>query len=303
MRNLASVLDHLRGSVGISFSATSQFPAAELRAVARSAEALRYSCIWFGEGMAREAFVQAGILVAATSEIVVATGIAVAQARDPYAAAHAGRSLAEASGGRFVLGLGTSHRPNVERRGHRYEAPVDFMRDYLSHVHSAGELWAGPAAPSPPIVLGALRKGMLRLAATAADGAYTYFVPLEHTEQARAILGERFLAVSLPVVVAKSRDAARAQADVFCARMLAFENYRNNLLELGWAQSETCGPGSDRLFDALVAWGEPAELERRIRSCFSAGADHVVLNFLDSASPATLTARAELMSSATQLEG
>ncbi len=302
MRNLASVLDHLRGSVGISFSATSQFPAAELRAAARSAEALRYSCIWFGEGMAREAFVQAGILVAATSEIVVATGIAVAQARDPYAAAYAGRSLAEASGGRFVLGLGTSHRPNVERRGHRYEAPVDFMRDYLSHVHSAGELWAGPAAPSPPIVLGALRKGMLRLAATAADGAYTYFVPLEHTKQARAILGERFLAVSLPVVVARSRDAARAQADAFCARMLAFENYRNNLLELGWGQSETRGSGSDRLFDALVAWGEPAELRRRIRSCFSAGADHVVLNFLDSASPATLTARAELMSPATLLE-
>jgi probable F420-dependent oxidoreductase len=303
MRNLASVLDHLRGSVGISFSATSQFPAAELRAVARSAEALRYSCIWFGEGMAREAFVQAGILVAATSEIVVATGIAVVQARDPYAAAHAGRSLAEASGGRFVLGLGTSHRPNVERRGHRYEAPVDFMRDYLSHVHSAGELWAGPAAPSPPVVLGALRKGMLRLAATAADGAYTYFVPLEHTKQARAILGERFLAVSLPIVVARSRDAARAQADVFCARMLAFENYRNNLIDLGWAQSETRGSGSDRLFDALVAWGEPTELERRIRSCFNAGADHVVLNFLDSASPATLTARAELMSPATLLEG
>jgi probable F420-dependent oxidoreductase len=303
MRNLASVLDHLRGSVGISFSATSQFPASELRAVARSAEALRYSCIWFGEGMAREAFVQAGILVAATSEIVVATGIAVAQARDPYAAAHAGRSLAEASGGRFVLGLGTSHRPNVERRGHRYEAPVDFMRDYLSHVHSAGELWAGPAAPSPPVVLGALRKGMLRLAATAAGGAYTYFVPLEHTKQARAILGERFLAVSLPIVVARSRDAARAQADVFCARMLAFENYRNNLIELGWAQSETRGSGSDRLFDVLVAWGEPAELERRIRSCFNAGADHVVLNFLDSASPATLTARAELMSPATLLEG
>ena len=303
MSNLASVLDSLRGSVGISFSATSQFPAAEQRAAAQSAQALGYSCIWFGEGTAREAFVQAGILVAATSDIVIATGVAVAQARDPHAAAYAGRSLAEASCGRFVLGLGISHRPNVERRGHRYEAPVDFMRDYLSNVRSAGDLWAGPAAPSPPVVLGALRKGMLRLAATAADGAYTYFVPLEHTERARAILGERFLAVSLPVVVARSRDAARAQADVFCARMLAFENYRNNLLELGWDESETRGPGSDRLFDALVAWGEPAELERRIRSCFSAGADHVVLNFLDSASPATLTARAELMSPATLLDG
>jgi probable F420-dependent oxidoreductase len=229
--------------------------------------------------MAREAFAQGAIFLSATSRLVVASGIANIWARDPTAMAAGGRALAEAWPNRFILGLGVSHAPSVASRGHNYARPVSTMRDYLDRMAQAA--WRGPEAPLPPIVLAALGPRMVALAAERTAGAYPYFTTAEHIAQVREQLGpEPFLAADLPVVLAADRAEARAIGDVHTSLYLHTDNYRNNLLRVGWKPAHLEAPGSDELFDAVVAWGDVAAVRKRIAGLLTAGADQVVLNLI-----------------------
>src|SRR5437588_7958841 len=149
------------GRIGVFAGALSGLPAAVQREVAAEMERLGYGTLWYGESIGRETFVQAAIFLAATSRLVVASGIANIWARDPMAMAAGGRSLVEAWPGRFILGLGVSHAPMVARRGHRYDRPVSAMREYLERMREAA--WRGPDVGLPPIVLAALGPRMVAL--------------------------------------------------------------------------------------------------------------------------------------------
>lgn len=242
-------------------------------------EALGYGTAWYGEAIGREAFAHGGILLSAVDRLVVASGIANIWARDPQAMATGARALAEAWPNRFILGLGVSHAPLVERRGHRYERPVSAMRDYLDAMSRAA--WRGPDAPMPPTVLAALGPKMVELAAEKTAGDYTYFTTAEHVADVRRRMGPAaFLAADLPVVLASDRVAARSIADRHMSTYLSTANYRNNLLRMGWAEAELEPPGSDRLFDAIIAWGDVRDVRRRADALFAAGADQVVLNLI-----------------------
>src|ERR1041385_7087384 len=107
------------GSVGIWTTQFEHHPSVKVREAASELEDLGYGAIWFGEAVGREALTQAGLLLAATHRIVVATGIANIYARDPMAMASGQKTLAEAYPDRFVLGLGVSHVPLVERSEER----------------------------------------------------------------------------------------------------------------------------------------------------------------------------------------
>jgi probable F420-dependent oxidoreductase len=165
--------------------------AAEAADFAARIEELGYSMLWVPEAVGRDPFAMLGYLAARTSKLVLATGIANIYARDPMTMRAIQHTLAEASGGRFVLGLGVSHAPMVTGiRGHEYGKPVTTMRNYLDSMEKA--LYLGPKADQEaPIVIAALRQNMLRLAAEKASGAHPYFVPPEHTARAREILGPR----------------------------------------------------------------------------------------------------------------
>lgn len=242
-------------------------------------EQLGYSTLWYGESIGREAFAHGAILLAATNRIVVASGIANIWARDPQAMATGARALAEAWPNRFILGIGVSHAPMVERRGHQYERPVASMRAYLDDM--AKTIWRGPEAPMPPIVLAALGPRMVALAAERTAGDYTYFTTAEHVREVRGAMGpSAFLASDLPVVLATTRAEARAIGDRHMNVYLSTANYRNNLMRLGWPENELEPPGSDRLFDAVVAWGEIDQVRERVDALFAAGADQVVLNLI-----------------------
>lgn len=267
------------GRVGVFAGSLGVQPAAVQREVAAEMERLGYGTLWYGEAMAREAFVQGAIFLAATSRLVVASGIANIWARDPTAMAAGGRSLAEAWPDRFILGLGVSHAPMVARRGHHYDRPVSAMRGYLEHMREAP--WRGPDVALPPIVLAALGPRMVALAREQAGGAYPYFTTLDHVASIREQLGpEPFLATDLPVVLAPDRAAARAIGDRHTTVYLRTENYRNNLARLGWSERDLEPPGSDELFDAIVAWGGPDQVAGRMRALYEAGADQVVLNLV-----------------------
>jgi probable F420-dependent oxidoreductase len=151
------------------------------------------------------------------------------------------------------------------------------MRAYLDAMDAAD--YAGPRPPEPvPRVLAALRPPMLELAAERADGAHPYLVPVEHTARARGILGrDRLLAPELFVLLERDPATARALARSALAWYLTLPNYANNLRWLGFADEDLAHGGSDRLIDAVVAWGDEEAIRARVQEHLDAGADHVCL--------------------------
>lgn len=255
-------------------------PTPDLRRAVAAIEELGFGTVWIGEAVGREPFAACAIILAATRRITVATGIANIWVRDPVAMINGARTLAEAWPSRFVLGVGVSHPPLLQTRGHRYDRPLTAMRAYLDAMDKAP--YRGPAPnPPAPVLLAALGVKMLELARQRSAGAHPYCVPVEHTLEARRILGpDRLLTPEQAIVFAKDRDAARVPGDLYMRTYLSLQNYRQNLVRLDWPEDELVPPGSDRAFDALVAWGDEQEIARKVKRHFEAGADHVALNVL-----------------------
>jgi probable F420-dependent oxidoreductase len=269
------------GSVGIWTMQFEHHPAGKVREAASELEERGYGAIWFGEAAGREALTHAGLLLAATRRIVVATGIANIYARDPIAMASGQKTLAEAYPDRFVLGLGVSHVPLVEQlRGHQYDKPVPRMRAYLDAMDQAPYNSVAPTS-KPMRVLAALRPKMLELAAERADGALPYNVTPEHTARARKILGAgQYLCPEQAIVLETDPAKARKIGREFLELYLQLPNYTNNFLWLGFDENDFRNGGSDRLIDAMIAWGDLNAIRNRIREHHSAGADHVCIQVL-----------------------
>jgi probable F420-dependent oxidoreductase len=269
------------GSTGVWTTKLDALPAARAQETAAELEELGFAAIWFGESMGREAFTQAALLLAGTRQIVIATGIANIYGRDPVTTAAAQKTLAEAYPNRFLLGLGVSHIPLVEElRGHRYDKPVATMRRYLDAMDQAPYRGASPAT-KPLRILAALGPQMLRLAAERADGAHPYNTPPEHTAQAREVLGPEALLCPEQAVILETNPAkARAVARRFLALYLTLPNYTNNFLRLGFTESDFASGGSDKLIDAVIAWGDLKTVMKRVDQHLAAGADHVCIQVL-----------------------
>jgi probable F420-dependent oxidoreductase len=264
------------GRVGVWSFALQRLTALEAGGAMRAFEAADYSAVWMPESLgSKEVFAHAAILLGASERVIVAPGIASIYARDPMAMANGARSLAEAYPRRFVLGIGVSHAPSVAMRGSTYGKPVETMAAYLDGMAAAA--WAGPSLAEPvPLVLAALGPRMLELAAARADGAHPYFVPVEHTPVARAALGpEPCLAVEQTAVLSTDPDAARRIGRAFAKHYLALPNYANNLRRLGWSDEDIANDGSDRLIDAVIAWGDVDAIVARVKAHLDGGADHV----------------------------
>jgi len=264
------------GPVGVWTAAIGGESAATERDTAAEIEALGFAALWFGEApQNKEALVHAGILLSATSSLVVATGIANVYGRDPASMKLGSEALGDAHPRRFVLGMGVSHAPLVQLRGHDYGKPVSTMRAYLEAMDATPYAPPAPAQPVPRI-LAALRPRMLELSRDAADGALPYFVPVAHTARAREALGpDRLLATEQMVLLETDPDRAREIARRTTAVYLSLPNYANNLRDLGYADDELTDGGSDRLVDDIVAWGTPDDVRARIDAHLEAGADHV----------------------------
>ena len=156
------------GRVGIwTFSLDLQ-PAARAQEAAAELEALGYGAIWLPEALGREPFSSAGLLLAATTRIVLATGIANIWARDAMAMAAGQQTLTEAYPDRFLLGIGVSHAPLVGMRGHTYDKPLSAMRRYLDAMDSAPYLASAPTVP-PVRVIAALAPRCWRWRRSAAE--------------------------------------------------------------------------------------------------------------------------------------
>jgi probable F420-dependent oxidoreductase len=237
-------------------------------------EALGYGALWFPGGSGGAVLERAGALLEATERVVVATGILNVWMHEPADAAADHARLTGAHPGRFLLGIGIGHAPQLEPG--KWKKPLATMRAYLDGLDAAD-----PPVPAGERALAALGPKMLALAAERSLGTHPYLVTPEHTRIARELLGEGPL-VAPEQAVALEEDPGRARAlgRAHLERYLPLPNYTNNWLRLGYTEDDLRDGGSDRLVDGLVAWGDEAAIAARVGEHLEAGADHVCLQVL-----------------------
>lgn len=272
------------GSVGV-WSDLDTMPAQQALAYGARVEQLGYGTLWVPDVVGRDPFTLLGLLAGATSSIGLGTSVMNIWGRDAQAMKMAAFTLQEATGGRFTLGLGVSHQHLAEKlRGHVYERPLTRMREYLEAYRTA--IYKGPmpdGVREPLVVLAALRERMLTLAATAADGAFPYLVTTDRLAWIRGVLDAArsedrpLLCVSLACVLDAEPTTARSAARHYLLPYLRTPNYQAAWAEQGFEPEDWERPGSDRLVDAMVAWGDVATLRSRLGELQAAGADHVAI--------------------------
>ncbi|ONH57761.1 LLM class F420-dependent oxidoreductase [Frankia sp. CcI49] len=272
------------GKVGVWSGQFDFSPAGTVREAVAELDDLGYSTLWTGEVKGREVLVTAGLMLAATRRMTIATGIAQILARNPLTMTAGQLALAEAHPGRFLLGLGVSHAELMSIRGATYSRPLGQMRAYLDEMDrmAAEQYRAVPPEGTQPRVLAALGPKMLELARDRADGAHTYFVPPEHTAAARAVLGPgKLLVPEQAFVLHPDATEARELARRHTGSYLRLPNYTNNLRRYGFTDGDFTDGGSDRLVDTIVPWGDVDVLLGRVKEHLDAGADQVAVQVLD----------------------
>ena len=245
---------------------------AGIRRLLRTLEDLGYSTLWYPEALGYESISIATFMLANSTRLIVGSSIANIYARDPFTARRGLRTLSSLYDDRFILGLGVSHAPMVEKlRGHVYDTPVPTMRRYLDG------LYEDPSnAAEWPVVIAALGPLMLKLAAERTAGAVPYNVTPEHTREARAALGpDKLLVVEQKVCLETDPVAARALARPEMHRYMPLTNYRNNWLRIGFTEADLADGGSDRFLDAMVLRGDAATIAHGLRAHLEAGANQV----------------------------
>ncbi|UFR04273.1 LLM class F420-dependent oxidoreductase [Streptomyces sp. Go40/10] len=247
----------------------------ELAEGAAELEELGFGAVWLGGSSTLDHAVP---LIGATRRIVVGTSIQNIWQRDAATTAAGFLEVETAHPGRFVLGLGVSHGPLVQG----YRRPYSAMVGYLDELDKAG-------VPADRRVLAALGPRMLGLAGDRAAGAVPYLVTPEHTARAREILGEQpLLAPEFKVILESDPARARETARAYLARYLQLPNYTDNFLRLGFTETDIADGGSDRLIDAVFAWGDETRIRERITAFHEAGADHVALQVVNGGTGDTL---------------
>lgn len=237
-------------------------------------EELGFGTLWLGSSPADLTFPER--LLAASSGLVVATGIVNVWDAPAEVLAAAYRRVAS---DRLLVGIGAGHRLAV---GDAYVKPYEKLVGYLDGLDAGG-------VPVAARALAALGPRVLRLAADRTAGAHPYLVTPDHTAQARETLGAGPLLVpEQKVVLSTDPAAARRLGRERLGPYLRLENYANNWRRLGFTDDDLAGGGSDRLVDAMVAWGDDEAIRARVAAHLAAGADQVALQVLDADKPGTL---------------
>ncbi len=250
--------------------------AGSIAEAAAELDELGYSAVWIPD-VGGDVLSAVETLLGAVPRAAVATGILNVWMHEPAEVAARRASWDDDWKGRFLLGLGVSHAPLIDHENPgRYNKPFSKMVDYLDGLDAAVVPF-----PADARVLAALRPRMLGLARDRAAGAHPYFVPPEHVARAREILGAgAMIGVELAVVLDRDPASARATARRHTAVYVGLPNYTNNLREFGYGDDDFADQGSDRLVDAIVAWGDLDAIVTRHRAMLDAGADHVCIQVI-----------------------
>lgn len=261
--------------VGVWSSQLRYGDASESTDAAAELDDLGFSALWIPD-VGGPVFDAVGRLLAATERTVIATGILNLwmHSADDVAASFA--ALTAEHGDRFLLGIGVSHAPLIDAgQPGRYRKPLATTASFLDALDAAAQ-----PVPAERRVLAALGPKMLALSASRARGAHPYLVSPEHTASARSTLGEGpLLLPEQTAIMCDDADEARSIGTDWIRGYLAMPNYANNLLRSGFSEDDLTQV-SDRLFDAIIVWGDEAAIMRRVAEHQAAGADHVCVQVL-----------------------
>jgi probable F420-dependent oxidoreductase len=236
---------------------------------------LGFTALWIPD-VGGPVFDAVGGLLAATKRTVIATGILNLWMHSAGDVAESYAALTAEHGDRFLLGIGVSHAPLIDAdRPGRYRKPLAATASFLDGLDAAPQ-----PVPTERRVLAALGPKMLALSATRARGAHPYLVTPEHTASARSTLGEGpLLLPEQSVILCDTAEEARRIGTDWLRAYLALPNYANNLLRSLFSEDDLSRV-SDRLFDAIIAWGDEGAIMRRVAEHRAAGADHVCVQVL-----------------------
>ncbi|KAB7755512.1 LLM class F420-dependent oxidoreductase [Mycolicibacterium mucogenicum] len=234
-------------------------------------EALGYGAIWVGGSPPAELdWVEP--LLGATERLKVATGIVNIWTAAAGPVAESFHRINTAYPGRFLLGIGVGHREVITE----YKKPLDALNEYLDKLDEYG-------VPKEHRAVAALGPKVLQLSADRSAGAHPYLTTPEHTAQARELIGpDAFLAPEHKAILTTDADKARAVGRQALELYLNLNNYLNSWKRLGFTDSDIAKPGSDRLVDAVVAYGTVDAIAARLKQHLDAGADHVPVQVLTS---------------------
>ena len=252
---------------------------AQVAPAATELEALGYSALWIPD-VGGDLFTPLDILLGATTDATIATGILNVWMHTPDEAASQHARLTAAHGLRYLCGIGISHRPFIDHVNEpgTYTKPIETMANYLDGLDAA----ATPLAVNDRVIA-ALGPKMLELARTRTAGTHPYLVTPELTAKARAGIGaDGLVASEQGVVLETDPTTAREIARMHLATYLGLPNYSNNWKRQGFTDDDIANGGSDRLVDALVVWGDEATIAARVQAHRDAGADHVCIQVLTS---------------------
>ncbi len=290
--------------------------ASALATAAQRFERLGYGAVWFPEAVGREPVLAASWVLANTSKLIAATGIVNIYSRDPMACAMMQQTLTEQSNGRFLLGLGVSHTMFVNLRGHTYGKPLATMEAYVNNIAASHKMIAikknlvvdgmteqpvsrtaegalEAAVGVMPLMLAALGPKMTALAGRIAQGAHPVNTTPEHTAKSREILGPHpWIVPQVRVCLTKDASVARRVGRQLLGLYLELPNYVNMWRDSGYTDADFAHGGSDRLIDAMLAWGDEKTVWSRVEAHLAAGATHVPMVPIDPENPAAVCWRA-----------
>ncbi len=248
---------------------------AESADAAAELDELGFRALWIPD-VGGQVFEAVGNLLAATKTTTIATGILNLWMHTADEVAENYAALTAEHGDRFLLGIGVSHAPVIDA-----VAPGKYRKPLAATASFLDELDAAPQpVPVQRRVLAALGPKMLSLSARRGAGAHPYLVTPDHTASARATLGDGpLLLPEQTVILTDSADEARTIGIDWLRAYMALPNYANNLLRSGFTEDDV-SQVSDRLFNAIIAWGDEDAILRRVSEHRSAGADHVCIQVL-----------------------
>ena len=265
-------MTHLTGT-GIWSPGLRYGDAGEASEAASELEELGYTGLWLPD-VGGDLFGRVEDLLGVTNTAMIATGILNIWFHDARVTAEFHARMSAKHGPRFLVGIGVSHQPLIDMtEPGRYQKPYSSMVSYLDGLDAADP----PLSPDDR-VLAALGPKMLQLARDRAAGVHPYNVTPEHTRLAREAVGPgKLVLTEQAVALTTDAGAARALGRQHLTHYLNLPNYTNNLRRLGFGDDDFAAGGSDRLVDALVAWGDEDRIAERIREHRDAGADHVCI--------------------------
>ncbi|MET0364848.1 MAG: TIGR03620 family F420-dependent LLM class oxidoreductase [Sphingobium sp.] len=236
---------------------------------------LGYGALWVPGGIGGDLTGDLERLLAGSGRITVASGILNIWKHEPADVAAWWTALSADHQARVLLGLGVSHS-HIVGDDYAKAKPLSVMRAYLDQLSAAG-------IPAEALCLAALGPKMLELARDRTAGVHPYLVTPEHSALARQAVGAgKLVAPEQGVVLESDPVRARELARGALAQYQAYPNYRNSWLRLGFSEAEI-DSASDRLVDALFAWGSAEQIKARVDAHFAAGADHVCLQVITGA--------------------